>query len=192
MQDASELGKQKDMCLSFSEVSELTGTTPSNLRFFEEEGILDIPRNGAGCRVFHRKEMEELPGLACLKHSGLKLKEIKRFFHLVRQGNSTLRQRYRMLQEGHQAMKTRIRELKYSKIKMEYIGQCCEAYDKGEPLPQVNPAWMDSFLKQKFEEGADAWACCREGQMEATRFTQQHIPFFRQNAFRRKCFSDNP
>ena len=118
MQDASELGKQKDMCLSFSEVSELTGTTPSNLRFFEEEGILDIPRNGAGCRVFHRKEMEELPGLACLKHSGLKLKEIKRFFHLVRQGNSTLRQRYRMLQEGHQAMKTRIRELKYSKIKM--------------------------------------------------------------------------
>ena len=50
-------------------------------------------------------------------------------------------------------MKTRIRELKkclkYSKIKMEYIGQCSEAYDKGEPLPQVNPEWMDSFLKQK-------------------------------------------
>lgn len=107
MQDASELGEQKDMCLSISEVSELTGITPSNLRFF----------------------------------------------HLVRQGNSTLRERYRMLQEGHQAMKTRIRELKkclkYSKIKMEYIGQCCEAYDKGEPLPQVNPEWMDSFLKQK-------------------------------------------
>ena len=83
----------------------------------------------------------------------MELKEIKRFFHLVRQGNSTLRERYRMLQEGHQAMKTRIRELKkclkYSKIKMEYIGQCCEAYDKGEPLPQVNPEWMDSFLKQK-------------------------------------------
>lgn len=93
--------------------------------------------------------MEELPELVCFKHSGLKLKEIKRFFHLVRQGNSTLRKRYRMLQEGHQAMKMRIRELKYSKIKMEYIGQCCEAYDKGEPLPQVNPAWMDSFLKQK-------------------------------------------
>ena len=54
-----------------------------------------------------------------------------------------------MWPERHQAMKTRIRELKYSKIKMEYIGQCCEAYDKGEPLPQVNPAWMDSFLKQK-------------------------------------------
>lgn len=80
--------------------------------FFEEEGILDIPRNGAGCRIFHRKEMEELLGLVCLKHSGLELKEIKRFFHLVRQGNSTLRERYRMLKEGHQAMKTRIRELK--------------------------------------------------------------------------------
>ena len=104
MQDASELGEQKDMCLSFSEVSELTGTTPSNLRFFEEEGILDIPRNGAGCRVFHRKEMEELPELVCFKHSGLKLKEIKRFFHLVRQGNSTLRKRYRMLQEAHQLL----------------------------------------------------------------------------------------
>ena len=64
MQDASELGEQKDMCLSISEVSELTGITPSNLRFFEEEGILDIPRNGAGCRVFHRKEMEELLGMS--------------------------------------------------------------------------------------------------------------------------------
>lgn len=80
MQDASELEEQEDMCLSISEVSELTGITPSNLRFFEEEGILDIPRNGAGCRVFHRKEMEELLGLVCLKHSGLELKEIKRFF----------------------------------------------------------------------------------------------------------------
>ncbi len=40
MQDASELGKQKDMCLSFSEVSELTGTTPSNLRFFEFTWLL--------------------------------------------------------------------------------------------------------------------------------------------------------
>lgn len=37
MQDASELGKQKDMCLSFSEVSELTGTTPSNLRFLKKK-----------------------------------------------------------------------------------------------------------------------------------------------------------
>lgn len=37
MQDASELGEQKDMCLSISEVSELTGITPSNLRFLKKK-----------------------------------------------------------------------------------------------------------------------------------------------------------
>lgn len=148
--------EQEDMRLSISEVSELTGITPSNLRFFEEEGILNIPRNGAGRRVYYRKEMEELLGLICLKQAGIELKEIKLFFEMVRQGNSTLKERYRMLQEEHQAMKMRIRELqqclKYSKIKMDYIGRCSEAYDQGEPLPQVNPEWMDSFLKQKFQQ----------------------------------------
>lgn len=153
MQDEWEREEEDNMCLSISEVSELTDITPSNLRFFEEEGILNIPRDGAGRRVYYRKEMEELLGLVCLKQAGMDLKEIKRFFQLVRQGDSTLRERYRMLQEGHEAMKTRIRELqkclKYSKIKMDYIGQCSEAYDRGEPLPQVNPEWMNSFLKRK-------------------------------------------
>lgn len=155
MQDELEPEDRNDMCFSISEVSELTGITPSNLRFFEEEGILDIPRNGAGHRVYYRKEMEELLGLVCLKQAGMDLKEIKRFFRLVRQGNCTLRERRRMLQEGHEALKARIRELqkclKYSNIKMNYIGRCSEAYDKGEPLPQVDPEWMDSFLKQKFQ-----------------------------------------
>ena len=142
MQDEWEREEEEEdnMCLSISEVSELTDITPSNLRFFEEEGILNIPRDGAGRRVYYRKEMEELLGLVCLKQAGMDLKEIKRFFQLVRQGDST-------------AMKTRIRELqkclKYSKIKMDYIGQCSEAYDRGEPLPQVNPEWMNSFLKRK-------------------------------------------
>lgn len=154
MQDELEPEEQEDMYLSISEVSELTGITPSNLRFFEEVGILSIPRNGAGRRVYGRREMEELLGLVCLKHAGMDLKEIKRFFELVRHGDSTLKERYRMLQEGHAAMKTRIRELqkclKYSKIKMDYIGQCSEAYEQGEPLPQVNPEWMNSFLNQNF------------------------------------------
>lgn len=153
MQDELEPEEQNDMCLSISEVSELTGITPSNLRFFEEEGILDIPRNGAGRRIYCRKQMEELLGLVCLKHAGMDLKEIKRFFELVREGDSTLKERYRMLLEGHAAMKARIRELqqclKYSKIKMDYIGRCSDAYEQGEPLPQVNPEWMDTFLSNR-------------------------------------------
>lgn len=153
MQDGFELKTKDDMCLSISEVSELTGITPSNLRFFEDEGILNIPRNGAGHRVYYRKEMEELLGLICLKHAGIDLKEIKLFFELVRQGDSTLHERYLMLQKGHDALKLRIKELqkclKYSKIKMDYIGQCSKAYNQEEPLPRIHPEWMDSFLQQK-------------------------------------------
>lgn len=155
MQDEFESEEQDDMCLSISEVSDLTGITPSNLRFFEEQGILNIPRNGAGRRIYGRKEMEELLGLVCLKHAGMDLKDIKRFFQLVRQGNFTLRERYRMLKEGHESMKARIKELqkclKYSKIKMDYIGQCCEAYEQGKPLPQVNPEWLDTFLGKRWQ-----------------------------------------
>lgn len=145
---------QDEMHLSISEVSELTGITQSNLRFFEEKGILKTPpRNGAGHRVYYRRDMEELLGLVCLKKAGMGLKEIKHFFKLVRQGNSTLHERYRTLQESHDAMKRRIKELqkclKYSAEKMDYIGRCCEAYDRGELLPQVNPEWMNTFLRQK-------------------------------------------
>lgn len=143
-----------EMRLSISEVSALTGITQSNLRFFEEAGILRTPpRNGAGRRVYFRQDMEELMGLVCLKNAGMELKEIKRFFKLVRQGDATLHERHRMLQESHENLKLRIKEfqkcLKYSAVKMDYIRACCEAYDRGEPLPQVNPGWLDNYLKPK-------------------------------------------
>lgn len=141
------------MCLSISEVSELTGITPSNLRFYEEEGILDIPRNGTGHRVYSRQEMADVLGLMCLKRSGLELQEIKRFFRLVRQGDSTLHERHNMLKESCDALQRKIdklkKTLKYSNIKRDFIGQCCEAYEQGKPLPQVDPEWMDTFLKKR-------------------------------------------
>ncbi|WP_418386643.1 MerR family transcriptional regulator [Akkermansia sp.] len=66
-----------DICLSISKVSELRGITPSNLRSFEEEGILEVPRNGADHRIYHREEMLDLLGLMYLKKSGMEFKKVK-------------------------------------------------------------------------------------------------------------------
>ena len=46
MQDASELGEQKDMCLFHFGSLGIDRHHAVQSAFFEEEGILDIPRNG--------------------------------------------------------------------------------------------------------------------------------------------------
>ena len=144
--------EQDDMKLSISEVSKLTGITPSNLRFFESEGLLEIPRDGSGRRVYTRRAMSELAAVICMKKTGMDLKDLKHFFQLVREGEDSLHERYQMLKDHYESILQRLDELEkirnYSKIKMDYIGQCCEAYEKGLPAPKLDPAYLNSFLQQ--------------------------------------------
>jgi len=78
---------------SISEVAERFGLEPHTLRFYEKEGIVSPGRTPSGIRTYSEEDISQLETALCLKSTGMPLKEIKRYFQLVAQGDSTLDQR---------------------------------------------------------------------------------------------------
>ncbi len=78
---------------SISEVAERFGLEPHTLRFYEKEGIVSPGRTPSGIRTYSEEDVSQLETALCLKSTGMPLKEIKRYFQLVAQGDSTLDQR---------------------------------------------------------------------------------------------------
>lgn len=78
---------------SISQVAEKFGLEPHTLRFYEKEGIVSPGRTPSGIREYSPEDISQLETALCLKSTGMPLKEIKRYFQLVAQGDKTLDQR---------------------------------------------------------------------------------------------------
>ncbi len=78
---------------SISQVAERFGLEPHTLRFYEKEGIVSPGRTPSGIRMYTEEDISQLETALCLKSTGMPLKEIKRYFQLVAQGDETLDQR---------------------------------------------------------------------------------------------------
>lgn len=78
---------------SISQVAQRFGMEPHTLRFYEKEGIVSPGRTPSGIRLYSEEDISQLETALCLKSTGMPLKEIKRYFQLVAQGDETLDQR---------------------------------------------------------------------------------------------------
>lgn len=53
----------------------------STLRYYEDQGLLtDVGRDDAGRRVYDDEHIGRLEAIACFKHAGMSIDELKRFF----------------------------------------------------------------------------------------------------------------
>lgn len=112
---------------SISQVAERFGVEPHTLRFYEKEGILRCGRTENGIRVYGDESLAQLEMVLCLKATGMPLKDIKRYFDLVDQGDSTLEERLEIFTHHRDRVLEEIEELKHhlEKIqwKIEYLKQ---------------------------------------------------------------------
>lgn len=81
------------MTYSISQAAQRFGIEPHTLRFYEKEGIISPKRTEGGIRFYTEEDMGQLEMAMCLKSTGMPLKDIKRYFQLVQEGDSTLDQR---------------------------------------------------------------------------------------------------
>ncbi len=84
---------------TISQVAERFGLEPHTLRFYEKEGIISPGRTPSGIRTYSEEDIGQLETALCLKSTGMPLKEIKRYFQLVAEGDSTLDQRLEIFLE---------------------------------------------------------------------------------------------
>ena len=122
---------------TIQEVSEKTGLSAHTLRFYEKEGLLPgVERSPSGIRRYSDADLELLGGICCLKNTGMSLREIARFMQLTQQGDSTLRERYALLEAHRDEVLARMEEMQshLDKVtrKLDFYREKLRAYEARE------------------------------------------------------------
>ena len=100
------------MPYTIKEVSDMLNIPASTIRYYDKEGLLpQIERKDSGYRLFSEENLGALRLIECLKSTGMPIKDIRRFFEWVEQGDASLQQRYEMFLERRRAVEQQMKEL---------------------------------------------------------------------------------
>ena len=89
------------------------GMPASTIRFYDKNGLFpDVARSQGGIRVFTEDDLEWARFIERLKVSGMPIKEIRAYIDLYRQGDSTIAERRRIVEERRKAILEQLEDLK--------------------------------------------------------------------------------
>lgn len=108
------------MSYSIKEVANMMGVTTATLRYYDQEGLLPNIKRVNGIRVFEDKDFKWLRVLNCLKNTNMPIKKIKEYVELAQKGDSTLQERYALIEEQKDNILTQIKDLNYYLKELEY------------------------------------------------------------------------
>lgn len=111
---------EKDKTYSISEVSELLCIAPSTIRYYDAEGLLPFLERVNGRRVFHESDLSSMRLIECLKNTGMSIRDIKAYFTLAKQGDSTLEARRDIILKQKQSILDQIEALKLNLKTIEH------------------------------------------------------------------------
>ena len=120
--------------LTIQQVAEKTGLGVHTLRYYERAGLLSpVTRNEGGHRRYTSEEVDFLVFLTRLRTTGMPIHGVREYAELVRQGESTLDARRRMLEAHRDDIRRRMDELAGN---LEILDRKIELYECG----MVGPA----------------------------------------------------
>ncbi|HEX6568674.1 MAG TPA: MerR family transcriptional regulator [Acidimicrobiales bacterium] len=118
-----------DTALSIAEVAGRTGVTAHTLRYYERIGLLTVPRDDAGHRLYTEAELARVVFITRLRLTAMPIRDIQAYFRLVADGPGNEDQRLALLERHRDQVKERITELESALGVIEYKittygGQC--------------------------------------------------------------------
>lgn len=85
------------------EFAQMMGVSTYTIRYYDKEGMLPfVIRDANGYRVFTDTDVNIFKTILCLKQTGMPLKHIKYYIHLVEVGPETVEERLQMLEDHKQ------------------------------------------------------------------------------------------
>lgn len=109
------------MDYSIGEAAALTGLSAHTLRYYDRQGIMPFLRKDEqGNRIFGKHDLQWLTVIECMKISGFTIAEMREYAELVRQGDTTLKQRLALFEEHRQRTLKKIEELQTSLDGLNY------------------------------------------------------------------------
>jgi DNA-binding transcriptional MerR regulator len=108
------------LALSIADVAERTGVTAHTLRYYERIGLVSVPRDDVGRRVYTADEIGRVLFITKLRHTAMPIREIQAYFRLVAEGPETEPQRLELLERHRADVQARMRELASALDAIEY------------------------------------------------------------------------
>ena len=106
---------------SVGEAAERSGFSVDTLRYYERLGLVDaIERDGGGRRRYTADDLEWLGLLACLRDTGMPVREMQNFAELVRAGDHNWRERRELLQAHRERVRAHIADLTERLDRIQY------------------------------------------------------------------------
>ncbi len=93
---------------TIGEVSKMFDIPISTLRYYDKEGLFPKIERKSGIRQFSEDEIEALRVFECLKKSGLKIRDIKKFIDWTELGNETLEERKNSLMTKNNRLRKKL------------------------------------------------------------------------------------
>lgn len=108
-----------------NDVSSITNVSPSNLRYYEKEGLLPpIERDKNGVRIYNETDVEWIQFIRALRSTDMSIANIKRYVRLFREGKETVQERKELIQNHKKKVEKEItekqRHLKRLERKIKY------------------------------------------------------------------------
>ena len=115
------------MAYRISEVERMLGIPVTTIRYYDREGLLpNVTRSEGGQREFSDDDIKLLQVIECLKRTNMPIKDIRRFTHLLAEGDQSLEERRQMFYEQRETVREQIEGLK---AVAELIDRKCAYYD---------------------------------------------------------------
>lgn len=105
---------------SIKEAAEHVGLTVHTVRYYEQEGLLpSLKRDQHQNRVFTESDLDWLQFIRCLRDTGMSIAEMRQFVELSLEGNHTIQDRLRIMQNHKQTIEDKISEMQRFLQKIE-------------------------------------------------------------------------
>ena len=120
---------------TIGQAAERAGLSADTLRYSDKQGLLPfVARAENGYRVFTEEDFAWLDTIACLKGTGMELKDIRTFIRWCMQGDSTLQNRLDLILARKREVESQISQLRgYLNTLEQKIDHYRQALDAAHP-----------------------------------------------------------
>ncbi len=137
------------MFYTVGEIAKKLNIPASTLRYYDKEGLLPfVERSQGGIRMFRDEDIQAIKIIECLKRSGMKLSDIKKFMELVMVGDSTISTRLEMIKKQREYLLEQFELMKETLKVLEYKQWYYETAEKDGNTEYVNNIIIDDLPEQ--------------------------------------------
>ena len=106
--------------MAIAEVAALIGVSAHTMRYYERIGLVDVPRDAAGRRVYDSGAIGRMIFLTRLRLSDMSIRDIQTYVDLVAQGEATVPERLEFLLAHRESIRQRLHDLQAALAVVDY------------------------------------------------------------------------